>query len=320
MLPIKIELPEHFLDEEVRDGIIVTKEKKEVWAVQIDLFCEFKRICDKYNLRYWADAGTLLGSVRHGGYIPWDDDMDFSMFRDDYEKFLEVCKYEIRSPYFVQTSTTDLGYHYAGIRFMNTATTCIARKDLDKDLSCKQGIFIDILPLDYLPDDEVIGKRTRINYFKEMEIMRKTFYSVYLATVGYDEHNRRFAVPNLLLQTVIEQSGLDPKCLMRDLSVKCDNYYKRYHDLSNSKFMIMNYIIGWRFRRKYLTEWFNSFEQFKFEFVYMSIPVCYDKILTERYGDWRTPVKDASIHGKLIFDCHTSYTDFNKSSYYETDR
>ena len=86
MLPIKIDLPERFLEEEVRDGYTISTEMKANWAVQMDLLAEFDRVCKEHNIEYFACGGTLLGAVRHGGYIPWDDDIDLMITRDNYNK------------------------------------------------------------------------------------------------------------------------------------------------------------------------------------------------------------------------------------------
>ena len=75
------------LESEVRNDHLVTKETKKLWFVQMELLKELQRICKKYNIKYYAIEGTLLGAVRHNGYIPWDDDIDVGMHTKDYNKF-----------------------------------------------------------------------------------------------------------------------------------------------------------------------------------------------------------------------------------------
>ena len=77
------------LNEEVRNGYLITAETKKVWAVQIDLLKHLVDACQRHNLKIWADGGTLLGTVREHGYIPWDDDIDMFMLREDYERLRE---------------------------------------------------------------------------------------------------------------------------------------------------------------------------------------------------------------------------------------
>ena len=72
----KIDIPEDFFKEEIRNGYTVTSKMKKAWAIQIDILKEMERICDKYNITYYADSGSMLGVVRNNQYIPWDDDID----------------------------------------------------------------------------------------------------------------------------------------------------------------------------------------------------------------------------------------------------
>ena len=85
-----------FLREEIICGYKVSTKMKKIWAVQLDLVLQLKRVCEKYNLRYFMYAGTLIGAVRHQGYIPWDDDLDIIMPRADYDKLKAVAETEFQ--------------------------------------------------------------------------------------------------------------------------------------------------------------------------------------------------------------------------------
>ena len=100
MVDLQLTPPEGFLGEEVRCGYTVTKQMKEVWAIELDLLKQFDIICEKHGLHYCVAAGTLLGAIRHGGFIPWDDDIDVYMLRNDYNKLMMLAN-EFKSPYFL---------------------------------------------------------------------------------------------------------------------------------------------------------------------------------------------------------------------------
>ncbi len=80
-------LPKSFFEQEERCDFLVTEKRKKIWAVLLDLLIKFDFVCKKYSLTYFLADGTLLGAARHQGFIPWDDDIDVSMPREDYEKF-----------------------------------------------------------------------------------------------------------------------------------------------------------------------------------------------------------------------------------------
>jgi len=89
--------------DEVRCGYKVSSEMKKIWSIELDLARKLKEVCEKYHLRFYMQAGTLLGAVRHQGFIPWDDDMDFVMPREDFDILESIAHKEFTEPYFLQT-------------------------------------------------------------------------------------------------------------------------------------------------------------------------------------------------------------------------
>ena len=116
--------------------------------VMLKLLRVFDDICRKNNLKYWLDGGTLIGAIRHNGFIPWDDDIDVAMLSDDYEKFIEIAQQELPDDVFLQTRKTDKKYPLYITKLRDKYSTYeeqnVAR------LNCHKGIFIDIFPMDYI--------------------------------------------------------------------------------------------------------------------------------------------------------------------------
>src|SRR5699024_6110897 len=112
--------------------------------IQLEILKEFDRFCKEHNIKYQLYAGTLLGAIRHKGFIPWDDDIDIAMTRDQYERFLE--KYINNERYFLQNFQTDYNYfrQFSRLRKNNT----VFRQEQYSNLDIHHGIFIDIFPLD----------------------------------------------------------------------------------------------------------------------------------------------------------------------------
>ena len=145
-------LDKKFFEEETSCDFLVTTHRKKIWAVEIDLLLEFDRVCKKHNLKYFLFWGSLLGAVRHGGFIPWDDDVDVAMPRTDYEK-LFTLKDEFTDPYFLQTPYTDNGYFSSIISVRNSNTTAWNRFSAYQKFNF--GIPLDIFPLDNIEIESV---------------------------------------------------------------------------------------------------------------------------------------------------------------------
>jgi len=128
---------------------------RQLQMLQLEMLIEVDRICRKCGIKYNIIAGTLLGAIRHGGYIPWDDDADIAMLRPEYEKFRKACRTTLdKSRFYFQDHRNTKGYRwgYGKIRRKNT----LFLREYQEHMPYEQGIFIDIFPLDGVPDNYIL--------------------------------------------------------------------------------------------------------------------------------------------------------------------
>lgn len=286
--------------DEMRNGFLVSSHKKKLWNVQIGLINEFARVCKKHNLRWFAFYGTLLGAARHKGFIPWDDDSDVVMFRDDYEKFKRIARTEIKPPYFVddwsdyrredsENTFEDSEMHlplitreqerhvgwpfcYPQLKLRDSRTAMIAypnRPDVN------QGIFIDVFPLDAAPPFTDKSQQPKFNAARLL-----------LQTIAFPDDvrkllakNTRLIIPAEQLKNFLKQSHKRKVAILENFLRK--NFSAPEHvDQLRDWSLIAN-------RYSYDTADFNDVVYLPFEKIKVPAPVGWEKILTTRYGDWQ---------------------------------
>ena len=149
------ELPDiGFLEDEEREGFFVSSMMKRYWAAQLKVLAEIDKVCKKHSIRWFADCGTLLGAVRHGGYIPWDDDLDICMLRHDWLRFFEIAKDELPENYCVLNLKLEKDYDMLLGRVVNAHAIDLGPEHMKEYFGCPYTVGVDIFPLDGLCEDE----------------------------------------------------------------------------------------------------------------------------------------------------------------------
>lgn len=309
MVNLKIDIPNGFLDEEVRCGYTVSSQMKEVWSVQLDLFAEFDRVCKKHDIKYVASGGTMLGAVRHHGYIPWDDDMDLMMMRDQYEKLCRVAPVEFKHPYFFQTEDTEPTARRWFARLCNSETTGIQKKYLNYHLQRNQGIFIDIFPMDNVADDKRVYQRQLEKFMKCTKLYYRLFAIEYSYWPDNDSIIKKIIKQSahFILGNLIHSTGLTHKMYKKVEDICKLNNCCKTELVSLLSFQYMN--LGHAIH----TTDMDNLIYLDFEFMKMPVIANYDEHLHRKYGDYMKPNHNPNFHGDVIFDTSTSYKEYSKS-------
>jgi lipopolysaccharide cholinephosphotransferase len=287
-------LPKDYFKEEVKNDFLVTTERKKLFAVLLDILLKIDSVCKKHNIKYFLSGGTLIGAIRHGGFIPWDDDLDICMFRDDYERFIKL-KDEFQPPYFLQTPYTDEGFFWANTTVRNTNTTAVTPYFAYQPMN--QGAFVDIFSLDNIVEGEE-GKETFLKINK-LTIDNSTYMR--MSNPNLDEANK---------QRVEEYKKRvrNPFEVYEEIQALA----QQFNDIP-TKYITkpMATIYGYE-RTCYLKEDFIDSCNVKFEGYSFPVPKGYDRVLKTTYGDYMhlPPLEKRGLHHNIIFDMDTPYNEY----------
>ena len=172
----------------------------------LELLCEIDRICKKHVIRYWLSSGTLIGAVRHGGFIPWDDDLDIEMMREDYDRLMDILPTELPSTMALQNHRTDHTYFFFYAKVRDRRSLLSEGNNYDR-MWKEQGIYIDIFPLEYQPISiHKISEKTAGHMYKIWRTCTDDNLGI-RKVMRLFHFNRRFVFP--LLRLLCSISGTD---------------------------------------------------------------------------------------------------------------
>ena len=235
-------------DEVLKDGRLRQAQLKMLNMLQI-----IDAICVKHQLDYWLDAGTLLGAVRHQGFIPWDDDMDIGMPRASYEAFLRIAPTEMSEYIWLQTAETDKGYYNLGAPLkIRDKNSYYLEKHENGDEPYQQGIFIDVFVYDYMPENPKIRKRYKVMAKKLLRLLSTKYSRVPMGHYAGLYRAIGFFLPKALLekwlQLIIHRSnqsnhqylGRGYQCKISNLIHHDDVYPLRRVPFESGQFNVFN--------------------------------------------------------------------------------
>ena len=267
---------------------------RKIQLVELEIGKEIKRICEKHGIKYFLDGGSLLGAIRHNGFIPWDDDMDFGMVRSEFNKFINVAKDELNEDYFLQTWETDSSFPFEFAKIRKKGTLLL-EASYGKNSSHNE-IWVDVFPYDVYPNGRIncMIHKYKVMKYKKWLLMKNGFKA-------WNNHKSKIEkllvrikyLPALLFSSFFSVSTIHKK-MQRWLILPQKDNTVFLHDGTGP----------FPYGRAKVSK--SSFEKYKtaiFEDESFSVPAGYETVLTELYGDYmKLPPENKRVSGHTIVD------------------
>lgn len=267
-------------------------------SIEFEMLKSFIEVCERLNLQYFVVGGTLLGAIRHRGFIPWDDDIDVGLMREDYEKFLQEAQNYLPKYYFVQNRKTDpeLPNNYTKIR--DSRTTFV--ENGVQHLNINHGVYIDIFPIDFYPESK--WKQRAFDLKSKLLKIR----------IGHAFDFANTPKRSLFRKIAREVVSLPLMLVYPTIASALNAQEKLYKKEKNSR-LAVNLCGAWGKREIMQASWLAETCDVEFEGMVVKAPKEYDKYLKQVYGDYMKfpPVeKQVSHHYSEIIDLDEPYTKY----------
>ncbi|MBO0472988.1 lipopolysaccharide cholinephosphotransferase [Enterococcus sp. DIV0840] len=264
---------------------------KKIQEIDLDNLNTLLEVFEKHNLRYYMLGGTFLGAIRHKGFIPWDDDIDIGLPREDYEKFCKEYYKELPSYLIIENYKTNPEYRYYITRVLDTRTKVIELRN--KNIQDYTYIAIDIFPLDGMPNNRFVRQ-----FFVYKILFHKMLISLsYIDTV--DKKRKRNFFEKILIKfgEKVKFSKLIKPYKEKE---KIDRLLKK-NSFENSTY-ISNIMGAYREKEVMPKEIFQEGNNYLFEEIQLNGPINYDEYLKRLYGDYMKIPSEHEIESKNHYE------------------
>lgn len=248
---------------------------KQLHRCHLILAEELRRICEKHNIKHFVIAGSLLGAVRHKGFIPWDDDMDFGLLRSDYERLLQVLPAELGNEFYFKSLLTTKGYAYPFAKIYLKNTVFLEANSAKTKV--KDGIFIDVFPMDALPNEPRLQKAQN----KKLYFLKRLL----LAKLNYDPCKKNEYAKRVVYAAL---KALSLPFSEQHLKQRLNSLAKLYSEQPSDLVGATGGAYGY-YKEAVCSAWFENTVQLPFEQTKVYAPVGYEGYLKRFYGDYMTP-------------------------------
>ena len=266
----------------------------ELQQKEFELLKEFVHICDQLHLTYYLVCGSALGAVKYGGFIPWDDDVDVAMCREEYDVFLEKAPALLPKGLFLQTYRSDPGYPQIYCKLRNSDTTYIEQSSAH--LPINHGIYIDVFPLDGYPQSSACQKRLELG---------KRYRKIQQASIFNGKYSLKVRVVRKLMRVL----GVHKRA--RHIAAKFEKLISRYPTATSTVWCNHG---NWQGKLEYAPRLqYGEGAWATFEGLQVRVPQLYDEYLTQKYGDWRAdlpPEQQVGHHYYTVMDTEKPYTEY----------
>ena len=303
-----------FFEDEVRDGFFVPAEIKQAWAAELEVLSEIDKICKKHHIQYFADWGTLLATVRHEGFIPWDDDLDIVMKRDDYNRFMEIANTELSEGFSAYNFRNHDDFWLFLGRVVGKPRICFEQEHLDRFHQFPYIAGVDIFVLDYVSRDEMAEKE------RDTLAMHTIAIADMIGEGRLDGLMREHELQKIEMECDIKISrGLSDVELKRSLYGMVELIFSRFTDEESDQLsqLFPHGLRNSNFR--FPKECYKAAIELPYENTRIPVPIQYCKMLKERYGDYMKLVRNVGGHDYPFFESQKrqlqAVLDFNMPAY-----